>query len=78
MVELSRTMPLSMFTVLKLCRDQKRAQAAANLAKGGLRFVNKRTQESVDVTERWLLDEFFPRYDKEFQTADGKAEEAAQ
>ena len=78
MVELSRTMPLSLFTVLKLSGAQGRTQAAANLAKGGLRFVNKRTQESVDVTERWLLDEFFPRYDKEFQEADGKRKETAQ
>lgn len=78
MVELNRTMPLSMFTLLKLACTQDRAQAAANIAVGGFRFVNKRTQESVDVTERWLLDEFFPRYDKEFQTTDGKEKETAQ
>ena len=72
LTELSRTMPLSMFTTLKLCSAQKRAQAAANLAKGGFRFLNKRTQESVAVTERWLLDEFFPRYDKAVSAADGE------
>jgi hypothetical protein len=70
-------MPLSMNTMLKLAGAQDRAQAAANIAVGGFRFVNKRTQESVDVTERWLLDEFFPRYDKEFQEADDREKEAA-